>query len=124
MTAEVVPIPAPDNDRTDETIRRTVKGLIRGRGLRVEDVAPAVGMATTTFYRRLAGKGQQQAFAAGEVSRLASYFELEIMDLYTGLGGKFAPGGAPAQRDNRPSITRKPADRGAIVLPFPSRHAA
>lgn len=91
MTAELLPFPGDATARADDTIRRTIKGLISGRGLRVEDVAPEVGMTTATFYRRLGGHGRQQAFGAGEVAALAAYFGLEVQELYGGLGGRFTP---------------------------------
>lgn len=90
MTAEVIRL-FPTGEQADETVRRTIKGLIKGRQLRTDDVAAAVGIAHATLYRRLAGTGSKQAFSAGEVASLARYFGVPIEQIYTGLGGVFVP---------------------------------
>lgn len=75
----------------DETVRRSVKALVQGRDMRREDVAAAVGIPRTTFYRRLAARGSAQAFTAGEVAALAAFFRVPVEELYNGLGGALLP---------------------------------
>ena len=94
MTADVSPI-FPTGDQTDETVRRTVRALIEGRGLSRDDAASLAGIDRATLYRRLAGKGSQQAFKAGEVAALARVLNVKVSDLYEGLGGTFVPPPVP-----------------------------
>lgn len=79
----------------DETVRRTVRGLIEGRGIKVQTLAEAVGMQQSTLYRRLGGDGSQQAFSAGEVAAIASYFRVSVAQIFEGLGGVFVPPTTP-----------------------------
>lgn len=76
---------------SDETIRRTLRALLRGRGLTIEQVADAIGMNRATLYRRLAGYGAQQAFSGGEVASLASYLRVPVERVFSGMDGTFVP---------------------------------
>lgn len=85
MTADVTPIRAtrPGDDAND-TVRRTIRALMAGNGLKVEQLAPMVGMSPSTLYRKFAGRGSSAPFTAGEVAELASALGAEIADLYAG----------------------------------------
>lgn len=112
----------PPRSDADDTIRRTVKGLISGHGLRVETVAAAVDMTPATLYRRLAGKGRSQAFVAGEVAALADYFNVPVGDLYDGLGGRFGPGSSAGISASRhltllPGVSTAPHGRNPTCQP-------
>lgn len=89
MTAEVIAFPIGDN--ADDTIRATVRALLRGRGMSTEDLADAVGISHATMYRRLAAKGSKEAFKAGEVATVARILGVHVGQLYDGLGGTFVP---------------------------------
>ena len=89
MTAEVLTHPSA-GAIADETVRRSVKALTKGRGVSTEDLARAIGMTPSTLYRRLAGKGSSQAFSAGEVALIAAALGIPITDLFSGLGGAVA----------------------------------
>src|SRR5690606_31830595 len=90
MTAEVIQL-FPTGELADDTVRRTIRALMHGRGISAEGMAPEVGMTVATLYRRLGGTGATQAFKAGEVASIARYFDVSISDLYDGLGGTFVP---------------------------------
>lgn len=89
MTAEVMLHPSA-GALADETVRRAIKALIEGRGENKEVLAKRIGMTPSTLYRRLAGRGSSQAFSAGEVYLIATYFAVPIGDIYSGFGGAFA----------------------------------
>ena len=89
VTAQVLTYPSA-GAIADETVRRSVKALIKGRGVSTEDLARAIGMTPSTLYRRLAGKGSSQAFSAGEVALIAASLGVPITDLFSGLGGAVA----------------------------------
>jgi transcriptional regulator with XRE-family HTH domain len=79
----------PVGEQADETVRRSIKALIEGRGLDKGDVADATGMTRSTLYRKLSGEGSSKTFTAGEVATLAAFFEVPISAIYEGLGGAF-----------------------------------
>lgn len=112
MTAEVSPL-FPTGDRADETVRRTIDALIRGRDLTVEQTAKMAGIHRSTLYRRLGGKGSRQAFTAGEVSALARALRVTIQDLYGGLGGTFVP---PPPDDGPPSPDTRPTVGSVVTM--------
>lgn len=88
MTADVLMHPGA-GAMADETVRRSIRALIEGRGVDKDEVARAVGMTRTTLYRRLGGSGSTQAFSAGEVAVIATFFRVPITSLFDGLGGAF-----------------------------------
>lgn len=94
MTAQIVEL-RPIGDRADDTIRRTIDALIKGKGLRAEDVAATAGMKRSTFFYKMSGKGSDRAFKAGEVASLAQALGVEVAELYGGLGGTFIPPNGP-----------------------------
>ena len=108
MTAEVIAFPV--GATADDTIRATIKALLSGQGISKEDLADAIGMSHATMYRRLAARGCEQAFKAGEVASIADALAVSVASLYSGLGGMFVPpdGGNAlrARRDSNP----KPSD--------------
>lgn len=106
MTAEVVPL-FPTGAQAEDTIRATVRGLLKGRGLSVEDIAPHVGMSASSLYRKLAGKGDKDAFKAGEVASLARVLNVRVDQLYNGLGGMFVPPVPPQGPDGGGGVTQK-----------------
>ena len=55
-----------------------------GQGLKVEQIAPMVGLSPSTIYRKFAGRGSAAAFTAGEVAEFAAALEMEVGDLYAG----------------------------------------
>lgn len=67
----------------DALISAAVRALAAGRGITHAEVVVGVGMALSTFERRLAKGG----WTAAEVIRLAAWFDVPIEDLTTGLGG-------------------------------------
>lgn len=81
----------PIREAADETVRRTIRALIKGRGLNIPDVADAVGMDRATFYRRLGGWGETQTFRVGEVATLAAHLGVSVEVIFTGMGGTFVP---------------------------------
>jgi len=103
MTAEVLPLPVAR--MADDTIRRTIKALVQGKGLRPEEVAEAAGISRTTYFSKMSGKGSAQAFKAGEVALIAQFLGVSVAQLYDGLGGTFVPtppdGGADARGTRR-----------------------
>lgn len=96
MTAQVIDL-FPTGSDADDTIRQTVRALMKGRSLRVEDLAPRVGMSAATLYRRLGSKGSKEAFKAGEVASIARVLNVSVAQLYDGLGGTFTPQPPPAR---------------------------
>jgi hypothetical protein len=82
MTTQV-----PARSLVDHRITATVKAFLAGRGLRVTDVAPQVGISQTTFYAKLKGVSP---WTAAEVAALANLFGVGVNDLYSGLNGTFA----------------------------------
>lgn len=112
MTAEVIEF-RPRADDVNDTIRASVRALMKGRALSTEQLASLSGMASSTLYKRLAGKGSQQAFAAGELGVIAAVLNVEVGRLYDGLGGTFGPGpdDGPAAAGGRGKAARtQPAD--------------
>lgn len=89
MTAEVVALPTAF--MADDTIRRTIKALVEGKGVNPDDVAEAAGISRSTYFSKMAGKGSAQAFKAGEVARIATFLGVTVAQLYDGLGGTFVP---------------------------------
>lgn len=106
MTAEMSPnFPTGDQAQIDETVRRTIDALIRGRELTRDEAASQAGIDRATLYRRLAGKGSRQAFKAGEVAALAHILDVPVARIYDGLGGVFTPPPAPdATTVGRPGV--------------------
>lgn len=90
MTTDVVHL-FPTGAQAEDTIRRTVRGLLKGRGLAVEDIAPRVDMSASSLYRKLAGHGDKDAFKAGEVASIARVLGVRVGQLYDGLDGTFVP---------------------------------
>lgn len=85
MTADVTPLPQRRlGDDANDTVRRTIRAAMAGQGLKVEQLAPMVGLSPSTIYRKFAGRGSAAAFTAGEVAELAAALELEIADVYAG----------------------------------------
>lgn len=124
MTAQVIDFPVGSS--ADNTIRASIKALLSGRGMSKEDLADEIGMSHATMYRRLAARGSEQAFKAGEVASIASALGVHVGQLYDGLGGTFVPTppdggeGLRARRDSNP----KPSDPKVRVLPISGRRAA
>lgn len=105
MTAEVSPI-FPTGDQADETVRRTIDALIKGRGFTRDEVANLAGIDRATLYRRLAGEGSRQAFRGGEIAALARVLNVKVADIYEGLGGVFVPPpGPPDGTPGRSDVT-------------------
>lgn len=90
MTAQVIDL-VPMGDRADDTIRRTIDAIVKGKGLRPDDVAAAAGMSRSTYFAKMAGHGTKNAFKAGEVALIANYLEVPVSKLFDGLGGTFIP---------------------------------
>lgn len=112
MTAEISPtFPAGDQAQIDETVRRTIDALIKGRELTRDEAANRAGIDRATLYRRLAGKGSRQAFKAGEVATLARLLGVPVASIYDGLGGVFTPPPAP---DGLPSAAHNSGVRDDI----------
>lgn len=85
MTADVTPLPRRRlSDDANDTVRRTIRAAMAGQGLKVEQLAPMVGLSPSTIYRKFAGKGSAAAFTAGEVAEIAAALKMEIADLYAG----------------------------------------
>ena len=94
MTAEIVEL-HPTGGQADDTIRRTVQALMKGKGVTVDQIARAAHMSRATFYNHMGGRGAQGAFKAGEVADIARFLGVEVSQLYDGLGGTFVPPGPP-----------------------------
>ena len=111
MTAELTPsFPMGDQAQVDETVRRTIDALIRGRELTRDEAAIRAGIDRATLYRRLAGRGSQQAFKAGEVAALARLLDVPVASIYDGLGGVFTP--PPTTAGESPSAAQNAKVRG------------
>lgn len=104
----------PVGEQADETVRRSIKALIEGRGLDKGDVADATGMTRSTLYRKLSGEGSSKTFTAGEVATLAAFFGVPISAIYEGLGGAFlAPAVAQNDGERHAGGRRGARDRAA-----------
>lgn len=90
MTAQLVEL-FPTGEQADETVKRTVDALIKGKNLRRQDVARLANIPQSTFYRKLSARGSQYPFAAGEVASIARVLGVKVGQLYDGLGGTFVP---------------------------------
>lgn len=84
MTADVLAFTGGRDGRA-QRIRNTVRTAIAARGVRVEDLAPQVGMTPATLWRRLGGKGSTQAFYADEIELIAEVLGFDIGDIYRGV---------------------------------------
>lgn len=95
----------------NEQVVEEVRVWMTRRGLNQTRFAKLLGVNQVWVSRRL-GLSRDVDLTFAEVERFATALGVDASDLL------------PAQRDTRSTITRKPADRGAIILPFPRRHAA
>ena len=90
MTAQVVEL-FPTGGQADDTIRRTIKAIAEGKGIRADQLAAAAGMSRSSYFDKMAGHGAQRAFKAGEVADIARCLHVTVAQLYDGLGGTFVP---------------------------------
>lgn len=114
MSADVIEFPI--GGRADDTIRRTIDALAKGKQLKPDDIAAAAGMSRSSYFSKLRARGSEKAFKAGEVAAIANYLDVQVSDLYDGLGGTFGPGpeGEPAGYPSAQVIAlRSPAARVA-----------
>ena len=120
MTAEIVEL-HPTGGHADDTIRRTIDALIKGKGLSPDAVASAAHMSRSTFFYKMGGHGADRAFKAGEVAEIARFLGVSVGQLYDGLGGTFIPPQPPggeglsARRARRDSNSQ-PSDPKVVVL--------
>ncbi len=109
MTSDVVAALFPTGEQADETVRLTIKALMKGRGLTVEEVARRADLGRSALYSKLSDS-ERVPFKAGEVATLARILRVSPGEIYDGLGGTFVPtppdGGGYAIRDSNP----EPAD--------------
>jgi transcriptional regulator with XRE-family HTH domain len=96
MSTDVVTPIFPIGDEADETVRRTIKALMKGRGLTTDQVARITGIGRSALYAKLSETGRTP-FKAGEVATLARLLRVRIDKIYDGLDGTFTPpsGGGP-----------------------------
>lgn len=81
----------PSGALADDTIRRTVSALVKGKGLSPDDVARAAGLSRSAYFSKMKAHGREKAFKAGEVAGMAEFLGVKVQDLYDGLGGTFVP---------------------------------
>lgn len=81
---KVIKLPDP----LDRTISASVRALCSGHGVKVDDLAAAIGISHATMHNRLYSK---TSWTAIEVRKVADIFHVRIADLYDGLGGRFEP---------------------------------
>lgn len=89
MTAHVIPLNRGRQEQVDDTVRTTIKALMAGRGMSADELAALIGLTPSAVYRRLRATGSSRAFTAGELVVIAEALEVELTDLYSGLGGRF-----------------------------------
>lgn len=89
MSADVVALRGKRRADVEDVVRASIRAVIAGRGITVDELANDAGMARSTLHRRLSGKGIKDSFYAGEVAVIAEVLGIEVADLYTGLGGTF-----------------------------------
>lgn len=110
MTADVIPFGRGRRDAADDTVRATIKAVMAGRGVTVEQLAAEIDMPASSLYRRFAGRGSKAPFFAGEVAVIADALGVTVAELYGGLDGRFV----------RPVISQGKSVNG----PKPIEHAA
>jgi transcriptional regulator with XRE-family HTH domain len=84
MTAEIVSFGSARAAQANDQVRDSIRALLRACHLRVEDLADMAGMASSTMYQRLAGKGNRKVFPIGDVAAIADVFEVSVENLLTG----------------------------------------
>lgn len=89
MSADVVPFEGKRRGDVEDVVRASIRAVIAGRKMSVDELAADAGMSRSTLHRRLSSKGTKDAFYAGEVAVIAEVLGIEVGDLYTGLGGTF-----------------------------------
>lgn len=115
----------PTGEHADDTVRRTVDALIKGRGYHRDEVAEAAGISRSAFYRKMSGRGDKNTFSAGEVASLAAVLGVSVAQLFDGLGGTFVPppNGGDGLRARRDSNSQ-PSDPKVGGSPHHARDAA
>ena len=109
MSADVVDLQAKRRGDAEDVVRASIRALIAGNGMGVDELAAAAGLARSTLHRRLSGRGTKDAFYAGEIAVIADVLGVDVQELYSGLGGRF---GAP-----KGSVTnRKPLFPGNVEI--------
>lgn len=102
MTAQIIDLPT--GGQADDTIRRTIAALMKGRGVSVNTLAESIGVSRAAWFSKMGGHGTKQAFKAGEVATIAQVLGVSVGQLYDGLGGTFLPPASEmrAWRDSNP----------------------
>lgn len=75
----------------DDLVRGSVLALMSARRWHIMELADRAGMNDETLRRKLRAVGDQRAFTAGEVARLALCLGVPVADLYSGLDGRVRP---------------------------------
>lgn len=88
MTADVIDLPPP-RGRVDDTIRRTIKALAKGKGIKGDDLADLLGISRSAYFDKM-GDGHTNALTGGEIATIARRLGVKVERLYDGLGGTFA----------------------------------
>lgn len=89
MSADVIDLQAKRRGDAEDVVRASIRALLAGRGMSVDDLAAAAGLARSTLHRRLSSKGTAHAFYAGEVAVIADVLDSSVQEIYSGLGGRF-----------------------------------
>lgn len=93
----------------DETIRRTVRALRSAYEIDARDLASHLGISRQSLYNRLNGVAP---WLAAEVAGLATFFNCEISDFYT---GNIRVDAVATRGDTRSSNHEYVANNGASV---------
>jgi hypothetical protein len=120
----------PTAFEVDETIRRSVAALFEGRSISKDKLADVLGVSRTTAFNKLSHTNPTP-FSASEVAIVAAYLQVDVSELYNGLGGLFlvqrpmqetgargaiVSSGAARGRSSARSSTDRASDYGSVVL--------
>lgn len=106
MTAEVLQMP-DRSGRTNDQVRRSVRALLSGNGMKVEELAEAVGMPASTLYSRLAARGHRKPFSIGETDAIAHVFGVQVQDLVDGKVTLTGAGSSDTHRYRNDRVRKK-----------------
>lgn len=84
MTADVVPLRRRSRSEYEDQVRASIRALMAGLDVGMEQLAEMTGFSMTTLYSRFAASGSRRAFSAGEVAVIAEAMGVPIEAIYSG----------------------------------------